>query len=220
MKILSLLALCVLTISSVASSQTFKQHKIGETAQQFFSTATMSEKGILTTTYCKDYLSDPKVLKAYEKAQRDTFDTRSLIQSSDVKGCREVQEALDGKNVEVGARYAAEVGKGSVTFRASKLVVMAFDLEKGTPLEDVITDISKELGGAQVTMSVDTLQNGFGATLQRRKAMWNANNLSVSAREVKDFQFGDLGIFVVVADAEYFKQKEAERQATRPNTIH
>lgn len=144
----------------------------------------------------------------------------AIIGSRDVTSCREVFEALDGKEVEVGARYATEIGKGSVTFRDSKLVSIVFNLNQGTVLEDVVTDISTEVGGVQPTMSVDTKQNGFGATLQERKATWGVSKVIAVAREMRDFQYGDMGILVIVADSEYFKKKEAERQANRPNTIH
>jgi hypothetical protein len=69
-------------------------------------------------------------------------------------------------------------------------------------------------------MSVETLQNGFGATLQQRKAVWNTKTLVVAASEVRDFQYGDLGVSVVVADSEYYEQQEVQRQANRSNTIH
>jgi hypothetical protein len=215
---ISLLSLGVILISVAASSQTFKHHKIGETAEQFFSVATMGESNESTTTFCTRYLSDPKVLKAFEKAQRNTLDLRANNESGYVTGCRDVQDALRGKHVEVGGRYALELGRGTVTFHNSKLVIMAFHVN-GT-LEDVITDVTKELGGISPTLSVETLQNGFGATLQQRKALWASNDLTVLASEVRDFQYGDQGITVVVADREYYRQKEAERQASRPSTIH
>jgi hypothetical protein len=220
MKITVILALSLLLACSAASGQTFKRHKLGETAQEFFSIATMAESGGRSARYCKDYLSNPKVLSAYEKAQRNIFDTNAIIRSADVKGCKAVFEALDGKETEVGARYAAEIGKGGVTFRDSKLVSIVFNLSEGTVLEDVVTDISAELGGARPTMSLDTKQNGFGATLQERKATWDVNKMMAVASEMRDFQYGDMGIVVIVADSEYFKKKEAERQANRPNTIH
>ena len=213
------LALCIILASS-ASSQTFKSHKIGETAQTFFSIATIQDKGGQTAGYCKDYLSDPKVLKAYDKAQHSKGDLVAIFHSADVEGCRVVEQALDGREVKVGDRYASELGQGSVTFRDSKLVSIALEMKEGTQLEDVVTDISKELGGVEPTMGIDTLQNGFGATLQQRKATWNANNLNVVASEMRSFQRRDMGVLVIVTDIAYFKMKEAERQANRTNTIH
>jgi hypothetical protein len=86
-------------------------------------------------------------------------------------------------------------------------------------MDDVVADITKELGGTEPTLSVETVENGFGATLQKRKAVWHARDLIVSAIEEKDFKYDDLGIAVAVADANYLSKKEAERQATRSSTI-
>jgi len=36
---------------------------------------------------------------------------------------------------------------------------------------------------------------------------------------MKDFEYGDMGVAVVVADSEYLKEKTT-REATRPSTIH
>ncbi|MGB8783545.1 MAG: hypothetical protein WCD02_10540 [Terriglobales bacterium] len=210
---------CIVLVCS-ASSQTFKRHKIGESAQEFFSIATMAEKGLPTTQYCKDYLGDPKVLKAYDIAEHSIGDVKAIIQSSDVKGCKAVEEALDGREVEVGARYASEIGQGNVTFRGSQLVMIVFNLEKGTPLDDVVADINKELGGVEPMMNVDTKQNGYGATLSQRKATWNTTNVTVEASEMRSFQYGNMGVLVIVTDSAYLKTKEAERQASRPSTIH
>jgi uncharacterized Fe-S cluster-containing protein len=38
--------------------------------------------------------------------------------------------------------------------------------------------------------------------------------------EKKDFEYGDMGVAVVVAASEYLKEKEATREARRPSTIH
>jgi hypothetical protein len=44
------------------SQPTFKEHRIGESAQEFFSIARVAEKnGMLSTDYCRSYLNDPKV---------------------------------------------------------------------------------------------------------------------------------------------------------------
>jgi hypothetical protein len=60
---------------------TFKEHRIGETAQQFFSIARVAEKNaMLSTDYCRSYLNDPKVKKTIEKA-RHSGSTRGA-------GCR------------------------------------------------------------------------------------------------------------------------------------
>jgi len=218
MRFLGILALGLALIRP-ATSQTFKQHKIGETAEQFFSIATVAEHKGLTIKYCADYLGDPKVQKAFEKAQRNIYDTKATIQSFDVKGCLEVKKAFDGGDVEIGGRYAAEIGSGMARFHRSRLVLMSFSLSAGTPIQDVITDMSKELGGAEPATSVETMQNAFGATLHARRCKWEVSGLNVLVSEMKSFEFGDMGVSVLVGDSGYLKEKEAERQASRPNTM-
>ena len=214
------MALLLGFLCSAASGQVFKGHKIGETAEQFFSIATMAEHNTLTTQYCKDYLANPKVLKAYDRAKAHPGDARALSQSKDVNGCRDVQSALEGKDVRVDGRYAAELGSGWADFHKARLVTLRLSLRAGTPFEDVVTDISKELGGAEPTKSLVTRQVAVGGILQERKATWNASNLQVEADEMKDFEYGDTGVAVVVADSAYVKEKEATREATRPSTVH
>jgi len=214
-----LMALLLGFFCSAASGQVFKGHKIGETAEQFFSIATMAEHK-LTTQYCKEYLANPRVLKAYDRAKAHPEDARALSQSKDVNGCRDVQSALDGKDVRVDGRYAAELGNGWADFHKARLVTLRLTLKAGTPFEDVVTDISKELGGAEPTKSLVTRQVPVGGILQERRASWNASSLQVEADEMKDFEYGDTGVAVVVADSEYMKEKEATREATRPSTIH
>jgi len=206
-------------LCSAASGQVFKGHKIGETAQQFFSIATMAESNTLTTQYCKEYLANPKVLKAYDRAKTHSGDVRALSQSKDVNGCRDVQSALDGKDVRVDARYATELGSGWADFHNSRLVILRLTLKAGIPFENVVADIGKELGGAEPTKTLVTRQADVGGILQERRANWNANNLQVEADEMKDFENGDMGVAVVVADSEYLKEKTT-REATRPSTIH
>jgi len=198
-----------------ASGQVFKGHKIGETAQQFFSIATMAEHNTPTAQYCKDYLANPKVLKAYDRAKAHPGDARALLQAIDVDGCRDVQAALDGKDVKVDARYANELGSGWANFHNSRLEILSFSVKAGNRFEDVVTDISRELGGAEPSKSMVTRQSNIGGLLQERRANWNVNNLQVQADEVKDFEYGDMGVSVMVTDSEYLKEKEA----TRPNTI-
>jgi hypothetical protein len=202
-------------LCSAASGQVFKGHKIGETAQQFFSIATMAEHNTLTRQYCKDYLANPKVLKAYDRAKTHPGEARALSQSKDVNGCRDVQSALDGKDVRVAARYASELGSGWADFHNSRLIILRLTLKAGTSFEDVVTDVSKELGGAEPRKTLVTRQVAVGGILQERRADWNANDLQVEADEMKDFEYGDMGIAVVVANSEYLKEKEA----TRPSTI-
>lgn len=202
----SLLALHLGFLCSTASGQVFKGHKIGETAEQFFSIARMAEHSMLTTQYCKD-LTDPKASKSHRRP------------ALDVNECMKVRSALEGNDVEIGARYAIELGPGgSATFDKSRLVVLIVRLEH-VSWEDVVTDVGRELGGAEPARSVATEQNAFGGTLQERRANWNVNNLAVQADEVRDFRYGNLGVLVTVADSESLKEREATRQATRPSTI-
>lgn len=208
----------LLLFAQSAVSQTFKHHHIGESAQNFFSVATMSENKGNTGQYCRDYLNDAEVNKAYQKAVKNPTDTRAVIKSADVTGCWDVLDALEGKDITVGARYAAEIGTGSVTFHAGKLITMAFTLPADTPFEDVIADIKDELA-AEPLVSAETLQNGFGATVQQQKATWQTPKLIVIATEMKTFVYGITGISVVVTDKEYLTQTQRAREANRPNTI-
>lgn len=213
-------------VCPTASSQVFKKHKIGETAEQFFSIAMMGENKTLTAKYCKGYLSDPKASKAYDKA-KISRDAKAQLQAMETNGCRAVQAALEGKDAKVFARYADELGQGgSATFHNSRLVMLILiwpsfaKLNLTAPaFEDVVTDLRNELGGAEPTRSVDTKQNAYGATLQELRATWDVNNVYVQAGEMRNFEFSGIGVQVVIADSEYLKQVEAERQATRPNTI-
>jgi len=211
----SLIALLLGFLCCVVSSQVFKGHKIGETAEQFFSIARMAEHNTPTTQYCKDYLANPKVLRAYDRAKTHPGDTRALALSIDVDGCRDVQSALGGKGIKVDARYAAELGGGWAEFNNARLVRFKFSLKAGIPFEDVVTDIGKELGGAEPTTSLITRQVVGGGILQERRAVWNVDHLHVQADEVKDYEFGGMEVAVTVAESEYLKEKEA----TRPSTI-
>ena len=202
-------------LCSALSGQAFKGHKVGETAQHFFSVATVAEHNTLTTKYCRDYLANPKVLKAYDRAKAHPDDIRALMLSIDVNGCRDVLSALDGKDIRIDARYANELGKGWAEFHNSRLVVLNFFLKAGAAFEDAVTDIGTELGGAEPTISLVTKQSTVGGLLHERKAVWNVNSLRVQADEVKDYDSGNTEIEVTVSDSEYLKEKEA----TRPSTI-
>jgi hypothetical protein len=220
MRTLMVLLLFFGALSEVATSQSFKKHRIGESAQEFFSVATMAENKGKTEEYCRGYLSDPNVMKAYDKWIRGKTDIKALRQSLDVTGCWDVRDAIEGKDIKVGARFASEIGQGDATFHASKLALLNFVVPVGTPMEDVVTDVSEELGHVQPNMSVDTMQNSFGATLQRRRAVWQTDNLIVSVMEMKSFASpGGLGIDVAVADPHFLNKKEENRQASRSNTI-
>lgn len=218
MRVLRILLACLLLYFDAAMGQTFKKHRIGESAQEFSTVATLRASEGNTSEYCRRYLNDPNVMRAYQKIVKNSTDLRALKQSQYVTGCWDVKDALEGKDVSVGALYATEIGQGNATFHAFKLVVMSFTVPR-TSIEDVVTDITAELGHVEPVMSVQTLENGFGATLQERRAVWQTDTLFVSAAEMKSFEYGSLGIAVEVADKQYLNKKEQERQTNRPNTI-
>jgi len=84
-------ALLFILFSVMCSAQTFKGHTIGETAEQFFSTATLMESHHQpTVAYCTEVLSKPKKHVGIE-----------------VQGCQNVMDALQGKDAVVGNRYAS-----------------------------------------------------------------------------------------------------------------
>src|SRR5579864_8781651 len=154
-------------------AQVFKGHKVGETAEQFFSTTTSSLVTV-TPSYCKNYLNDPRVMKAYNKLQAMTIrdDINALQQSADVDACRAVQDALAGKDSKVPVRSCARSAThpactGDAYFSGSRLVILTFALEPGISFEDVLNDVTNEFRGSKPAMSLVTDQNGFGATLQR-----------------------------------------------------
>lgn len=211
---ISLAALLLGVLCCPASGQTFKGHKIGETAEQFFSIARMAEHNTLTKQYCKDCLANPKVLKAYDRAKGHPSDLRALSLSIDVDGCRGIQSALDGKDIRVDARYAGELGSGWAEFHNARLVILNFSVKAGSLFDDVVTDTTKELGGAEPTKSLVTRQIAVGAIVQEHKAVWNLNNLRVEADEMKDYEFGDTTVAVTISDSEYLKEKEAKRPST------
>jgi hypothetical protein len=209
-----LVALLLAVLCCPARGQTFKGHTIGESAEQFFSIARMSEKSALAKQYCKDYLANPKVLKAYDRAKAHPSDVRALVLAIDVDGCRSIQLALDGKDVRVAARYAAELGAGWAEFHGGRLVALNFSAKAGSAFDDVVADLGKEFGGADPVKSVASRQIAEGALVKERKAVWNVNNLRVAADEVKDYEFGETAVAVTVSDSEYLKQKEANRPST------
>jgi hypothetical protein len=214
-----LIAFLILGAFACAQTQpTFKGHQIGETAQQFFTIAQMAEhNGQLTTDYCKWYLSDPKTLQAYEMAQKNNRDLKSMNASSDVKGCRQVQVALDGRDAEVGNRYAHELGSGAVTFHGGKLVALNFS-PANARYDDVVADMTRKLA-AEPKNGQDTYQNAFGGTLVMRNAIWITDRLITRVSEQKSFRYGDLGASVIVGDRAYLDSTATQKQASRPNTL-
>lgn len=178
--------------------------------------------------YCKQLLSDSSRLAAWDRATEwertkismNEYDAKEFYSSSQIDDCRRVQAALDGRDAEIKSFELNNIGKGGKSaFHSLRLVMLSFTLEAGTSFEDVVSDISKELAAAP-TKSVVTSQNAFGGTLQEQKATWKLKNLQVETQEMRSFQYGDLGVFVGVADSEFLKAQEAARQTTRPSTIH
>jgi hypothetical protein len=105
----------------------FDGHTLGETAETFFSTATMTDVKTATREYCKTLLNDPEALPRYEETKTATDKKDFLF--SDVPGCRAVMAALQGERTQVGARFASELSKGRAQFDAGKLVSLTLFTE-------------------------------------------------------------------------------------------
>jgi hypothetical protein len=82
----------------------FNGHTLGETADTFFATATISEFKALTKDYCKTLLDDPSTMKNYEAAKGAVNKKEFFL--SYVSDCQQVMAALRGENASIGARYA------------------------------------------------------------------------------------------------------------------
>jgi TonB family protein len=137
----------LLFFASASSSQTapdlrFNGHTLGESAETFFSTSTISELKAPTKEYCKTLLDDPNTLKNYE-AQRAAVNKKEFF-ASYVSGCQQVMAALRREDASVGARYASELGKGNVLFVSGKLV--AFNLMVSSSFADAIADMERRFG--------------------------------------------------------------------------
>jgi hypothetical protein len=186
---------------------TFKEHRIGESAQAFFSIAKMSEKsGMLSTDYCRLYLNDPKVKKAIEKAKKKGGDDPSaLVAVMTVEGCHNIQAALAGQDVEVDVRFAAEFGSGSVQFIAGRLASVSFVVK--APFNDVVEDMTTKLN-AKPQQDVETSQNAIGAIIKLRKANWTLPNTLVKVSESKSLDGSDIGTEVSVTDLAIIKQRK------------
>ena len=186
---------------------TFKEHRIGESAQAFFSIAKMSEKsGMLSTDYCRLYLNDPKVKKAIEKAKKKGGDDPSaLVAVMTVEGCHNIQAALAGQDVEVDVRFAAEFGSGSVQFIAGRLASVSFVVK--APFNDVVEDMTAKLN-AKPQQDVETSQNAIGAIIKLRKANWTLPNTLVKVSESKSLDGSDIGTEVSVTDLAIIKQRK------------
>jgi hypothetical protein len=185
---------------------TFKQHRIGESAQEFFSIAKMAEKnGMLSTDYCRSYLNDPKVKKAIEKAKKKGGDDpSSLVVVMNVEGCNNIRAALAGQDVEVEVRFAAELGSGRAQFVAGRLASLRFVVK--APFNDVVEDMTAKLN-ANPQLGEETLQNAVGAIVKQRRAMWALPNLFVKVSGLQSLEGDDIGTEVSVSDPVMMKHR-------------
>jgi hypothetical protein len=185
---------------------TFKEHRIGESAQDFFSIARVADKdGILSTDYCRSYLNDPKVKKAIEKARKtNADDAASLVATVIADGCSNIQAALAGQDVEVDVRFAAEFGSGRVRFVAGHLASVRFVAK--APFNDVVEDMTGKLN-ANPRRNAETLQNGVGAIVKQRSATWTLPKFFVKVAELQSLEGDDIGTEVWVSDPEMTKHR-------------
>ena len=178
----------------------FNGHSLGESAETFFSTATMSESNALTKDYCKTLLGDPDAIKKYEAAKiaisgnGDYESSKAAWKENDsilssVGGCRQVVAALRGEFASIRGRCASSFGKGDVlSFMAGRLV--GFNLFVDSSFADVIAEMEKRFGfpGVQVRPERPSAQflrweaNGVVATVLKQTYL---KNVEVS------FQYAD-----------------------------
>jgi hypothetical protein len=187
------------------SQPTSKNHRIGESAQQFFSIARMAEKdGTLSTEYCRVYLNDPKVKKAVEKNKRKAGeDVAMSVATMDVEGCNTIRAALAGQDFEIELRYAAESGAGA-RFVDGKLASVNFAVK--APFDQVVEDMAGKLN-APPQLAVDTIQNAVGAMVSQRKAIWTLPNMLVRLSEIQSLEGENVGTLVSVYDPEMMKHR-------------
>ncbi len=186
---------------------TFKEHRIGESAQEFFSIARVAEKnGMLSTDYCRSYLNDPKAKKAIEKAsnKKSADDPLSLVAAMIAEGCSNIQAALAGQDVEVDVRFAAEFGSGRVRFVAGHLASVRFVVK--APFNDVVEDMTAKLN-ADPRRDAETLQNRVGAIVKQRRAMWTLPDFLVKVSELQSLEGDDIGTEVSVSDPAMTKHR-------------
>jgi hypothetical protein len=185
---------------------TFKEHRIGETAQQFFSIARVAEKnGMLSNDYCRSYLNDPKVKKAIEKARKKSADDpSSSVATMIVEGCNNIRSALAGQDVEVDVKFAAEFGSGSVRFVAGRLASVTFVVK--APFNEVVEDMTAKLN-AKPELDVHTFQNSVAAIVKQHRAMWTLPNTLVKASELQSLEGNSIGTEVSVSDPAMIKHR-------------
>lgn len=178
---------------------TFMEHRIGESAQEFFSIARVGEKGGMhSTDYCRSYLNDPKVKKLIEKAKKKSDDDPlSLLVAMNVEGCNNVWAALAGRDVEVDGRFAAEFGSGRVWFIAGHLASVRFVVK--APFDDVVEDMNAKLN-ASPQLDTATIQNPVGAIVKERRAVWTLPNFLVKLTQLQSLEGEVIGTKVSVSD--------------------
>jgi len=128
----------------------FGGHTLGEAADVFFSTARVSDSKQLTKDYCKSLLDDAKTreqVQQYEDVQKNggVFALgKKDFSFLDVGNCKQVMVALEGKQANVGARLAFEIGGGSAMFASGRL--SAVNLTMDSTYADVVSDMEKRFG--------------------------------------------------------------------------
>jgi hypothetical protein len=187
---------------------TFKEHRIGESAQEFFSIARVTEKnGMLSTDYCHSYFNDPKVKKAIDKASKKSADDpspKSLVATMTVESCNNIKAALAGQDVELDVLFAAEFGKGSVQFVGGRLASVIFVVK--APFNEVVEDMNAKLN-AKPQLDVHTFQNSVAAIVNQRRAKWTHPNFLVKVSELQSLEGDSMGTEVSVSDPEMMKHR-------------
>lgn len=208
-RVLVAFAVAVGTVTGVAAQQnteipqkaqpTFKEHRLGESAQEFFSIAKFAGKsGMLSTDFCRSFLDQPRVKKAMERAARKGWgdDPSSLMIETGVTGCHTIQAALAGKDVELDARFASEFGEGSVHFVAGRLASVRFVVD--VPFNDVVEDMSAKLN-ANPKLEVASIQNGVARIQKQHRAIWALPNILARIAELQSLGGDDIGTEVSVS---------------------
>jgi hypothetical protein len=129
----------------------FGGHKLGERANVFFKIAKTSESQQLSRDYCKTLLEDDKTREKVQQAETSAQNGGVFVLTQgdfsallDVDNCRQVMAALDGKQANVGARLASELGKGSALFASGR--VRAFNLILDTSYTETVSDMARRFG--------------------------------------------------------------------------
>ena len=129
---------------------TFHGHALGETAEAFFSSATMAESKAGTKEYCASLLNDSQKTDKYKSFKHSLGNQSVTVLNKqdfvvfDVDGCKHVEAALAGENTNVGARFASELGKGGALFASGKLV--GFNLISSASYSEEIASMEKRFG--------------------------------------------------------------------------